>query len=224
MILTHPLFERALISDGFGGSLLILEEPSMMTGLMKDLLAQLNGEDGSFILSEGGREHALEKFLHLLPSPLALEHNPRKALTTLYKQMDESLLSVEATQKLDELLSQMREFLLQVLTDSYAELAEPTLPEWDSILKFFEVSFQSRFSSMAEELNQYFKMMKHYCGIKVFVCPNLLSFISIDDLKGLFTEAAYNEYNILVVEHRWEEGQQPIGKQLIIMDKDQCEL
>jgi CRISPR type II-A-associated protein Csn2 len=224
MILTHTLFERPLISDGFGGDLLILENPSLMFRLLKEILAQLEGEEGSCVLVEDGKSAPIEKTLHLLLSPLALEHNPRKALTALYKQLDESLISAEAAQKLDELLTQMRECLQEAVPESYAELDELVLPEWDATLKFFEISFRTEFHSLVDELNEYFKMMKHYCGIKGFICSNLLSFISVTDLARLFAEAAYNEYNILAVEPRWEEGQAPVGKQLIIMDQDQCEL
>ena len=125
---------------------------------------------------------------------------------------------------MDDLLAQMRDCLQEALPDSYAELDNLALPEWDSTLKFFEVSFRTKFISLADELNEYFKMMKHYCGFNLFICTNLLSFVSLTDLNHLFAEAAYNEYNILAVEPRWEEGQPPMGRQLIIMDKDQCEI
>ncbi len=224
MNLTHPFFERSLISGGFGGDMLILENPEMMYRLVKEMQAQLSGEDGRFLLVKDGKVIAIEKCLHLLTSPFVLEHNPRKALTALYKQLDESLISAEVALRLDDLLSQMRDCLQQALPDSFAELDDLAIPEWDSTLKYFEVRFQTKYQSLVEELNAYFKMLKHYCGLGLFVCTHLLSYLSVTELAGLFTEAGYNEYNILDVEPNWLEGQQPLGKQLIILDKDDCEI
>lgn len=224
MILRHTSFERPLINEGFGGDMLVLESPEIMFKLLREVQTQLEGDEGGFVMAKDGKPLPIEKNLHLLLSPLLLEHNPRKALTALYKQLDEALISAEAAERLDELLAQLRDCLQEALPESYAQLDDLTLPEWDATLKFFEVSFRTEFQSLADELNEYFKMMKHYCGFTVFVCSNLLSFIATADLANLFAEAAYNEYNILAVEPRWQDGQPPVGRQLIILDKDQCEI
>ncbi|MGI6250150.1 MAG: type II-A CRISPR-associated protein Csn2 [Anaerolineaceae bacterium] len=224
MKLVHHLIENELLKEDQTAGVLVVEKTGFLPQLVRQLAEQLDGLDGSYVLSEQFRELALPKFLSLNYSVLNLEHNPRRALNALYKQLLKHIAEVELSYELQDLFNQLSQKLNQILNEAGVELAELQHPEWDSILKFYDVRFKAQFDSLEEEVCDYCRMLNHYLGLRVFVFVHCLAFFSIETLELLRKQMAYDGLQILFMESNLPEGVCPEGYGVLIIDQDLCEI
>ena len=68
---------------------LVVENPQVMSDMLRDIYRQVNGEEGGWILSENDKIFPLEKTGVLLDNPLTADCNEKKILTKLYKELSE---------------------------------------------------------------------------------------------------------------------------------------
>ena len=66
---------------------LVVENPKVMSDMLRDIFRQINGEEGGWILSENDKIFPLEKTGVLLDNPLTADCNDKKILTKLYKEL-----------------------------------------------------------------------------------------------------------------------------------------
>lgn len=89
-----------------------------------------------------------------------------------------------------------------------------------SILKGYNVLMEDTDCSLLEKLMEYMRAMSQICHIRSFVCVNLKSFFSKEELKYLYEFAVYEKINIIVIESIQSEAL--IGEKGWILDKDLC--
>lgn len=68
-------------------TVLSLEAPSAYQKIMHDLWQQYNGNEGSFILSENGKELKIQKNVECIYNPFTVNLNDKKILTKLYQEL-----------------------------------------------------------------------------------------------------------------------------------------
>jgi CRISPR type II-A-associated protein Csn2 len=224
MKLNHRLVEHDLLLENQPAGVVVVEKPGFLPEMARELALQLEGEDGAFVLSEKFKEAAIAKCLSLDVSPLNLEHNPRRAITALYKQLGKHLAESEVSFEVQDLFTQLRQKLTAALMEAEVELEELETPEWDSILKFYDVKFRSQYASLEEEVCDYCKMANRYLGTRVFVFVHSLHFFSKTGLAEIVKQLTYDGLQILFLESRVVEEDRYIGLRTLIVDGDLCEI
>ena len=68
---------------------IVIENPSLMSEVVRDISKQVNGEDGEWILSDKDKIFSLEKSGIFLDNPLMVNSNEKRILTRLYKELSE---------------------------------------------------------------------------------------------------------------------------------------
>lgn len=115
MKLVHTMLENEILQEQQTSGFLVVENPNFLLKICHDLLSQCGGEDGGFVLSDQHKPLSIARNLHFIDNPLRIDHNPRKAVTALYKELEAHLAENPASAELQSLMERMTELLSQIL-------------------------------------------------------------------------------------------------------------
>ena len=188
LVNTFYNLELRLIENAI--TVLSVEAPSAYQKIMHDFWQQYNGNEGSFILSENGKELKIQKNVECIYNPFSVNLNDKKILTKLYHE-----LSLQSDSLLQEDGIELRESII-----SYFDKLLNTVPyaitynfefELSSIIKALDVQTDSTADTLTEKLCSYMNLLQQLCGISIFVISNLKCLLQNTDLQLLL-----NLYNI----------------------------
>ena len=170
LVNTFYNLELRLIENAI--TVLSVEAPSAYQKIMHDFWQQYNGNEGSFILSENGKELKIQKNVECIYNPFSVNLNDKKILTKLYHE-----LSLQSDSLLQEDGIELRESII-----SYFDKLLNTVPyaitynfefELSSIIKALDVQTDSTADTLTEKLCSYMNLLQQLCGISIFVISNL---------------------------------------------------
>ena len=187
LVNTFYNLELRLIENAI--TVLSVEAPSAYQKIMHDFWQQYNGNEGSFILSENGKELKIQKNVECIYNPFSVNLNDKKILTKLYHE-----LSLQSDSLLQEDGIELRESII-----SYFDKLLNTVPyaitynfefELSSIIKALDVQTDSTADTLTEKLCSYMNLLQQLCGISIFVISNLKCLLQNTDLH--VRKAAYD--------------------------------
>lgn len=152
LVNTFYNLELRLIENAI--TVLSVEAPSAYQKIMHDFWQQYNGNEGSFILSENGKELKIQKNVECIYNPFSVNLNDKKILTKLYHE-----LSLQSDSLLQEDGIELRESII-----SYFDKLLNTVPyaitynfefELSSIIKALYVQTDSTADTLTEKLCSY---------------------------------------------------------------------
>lgn len=180
---------------------------------------QYNGADGSFILSEDGKELKIQKNIECIYNPFCINLNDKKILSKIHQE-----LSLQSNELLQEESISFRQSVITFF-DKLVNIVPYDITynfEFDliSIIKALDVQTNSVSESLLERLCTYMKLMHQLCGISIFVFSNLKSFFTGTELQLLYESAQYDKIHLINV----ESIHTPFinGEKCWIIDKDLC--
>lgn len=224
MRLIHQEFENPLFLPEQHLGFLIVEDPKKYYAISREFLSQVDDDEGRFILSEKYKALAIPKVMSVVDSPLQLDHNPRRALTALYKQLEKHCVEEALMVELQDLIDELGLRLRRLLPELEVELEEIETPEWNAIFKFYNLRFRSHYAQLEEALLDYLRVTRSYLKIKFFVVIGALQFMDKIALELLNKHAQYEDLRVLFLEGTLPEDKLPKETRTLILDTDLCEI
>ena len=181
---------------------LVVENPKVMSDMLRDIFRQINGEEGGWILSENDKIFPLEKTSVLLDNPLTADCNEKKILIKLYKELSE-----QAKISLYEDCTQV---------NSHMELDVDVA----ALLKLYGVKVESDVADVLETLIDYLRVISSICNIHVVWILNLKQFLTEEQVWQLYEFCFYEKIYLINLE-----GQKNYSlkqEKCVIIDKDLC--
>lgn len=200
-------------------NVLVIEDPKLFTGILRDVWNQVNGGDGRLLLSENGKEVGFGKTVEVVFNPFQLDINNRKMVSALYKDLSEaakdSMLIETAELNADFLRyfdGLIEIYPYPVTYDDQIEVSE--------LFKAFKVRFDDSSDSLAEFVMNYFRMVSQVLGVRLFVFVGVKQYFSREELSFLYQSLFYEKIFLLDIESE----QKDILKEekTVTIDKDQC--
>lgn len=224
MKLVHPDMENALFLPEQNVGFLVIENPKQLYEFSREFLCQVDDDGGQLYLSENLKELAIPKVMTVIDSPLQLEHNPRRAITALYKQLEKHCVEEAAMDEMQELFEALSLRLKRLLPELDVELEEIETPSWQAVFKLFDLKFKSSYRNLEEALLDYLRMTRTYLKMQFFVIIGAVHFLTKEGLESLNKQAIYDELRVLFVDGYLSEEKQPKQTRAIIIDSDLCEI
>lgn len=198
---------------------IVIENPSVMSEVIRDISKQVNGEDGEWILSDQDKIFSLEKSSIFLDNPLMVNSNEKRILTRLYKELSEqanTLMYEEYTQINSYIVS----FLERLLDTVPYHLDMEVDMDLTGILKLYGVKIESDGVSVLEALLDYLRALSCICNIHVVFILNVKQFLTLEEVQQLYEFCFYEKIYIINLE-----GQKNYNleqEKCVIIDKDLC--
>jgi CRISPR-associated protein, csn2 family len=198
---------------------IVIENPLVMSEVIRNISRQVNGEDGEWILSDQDKVFSAEKISIFLDNPLMVNSNEKRISTRLYKELSEqanTLMYEEYTQINSYIVS----FLERLLDTVPYHLDMEVDMDLIGILKLYGVKIESDGVSVLEALLDYLRALSCICNIHVVFILNVKQFLTIEDVQQLYEFCFYEKMHLINLE-----GQKNYNleqEKCVIIDKDLC--
>lgn len=198
---------------------IVIENPLVMSEVIRDISRQVNGEDGEWILSEQDKIFSIEKGSQFINNPLMVNSNEKRILTRLYKELFEqanTLMYEEYTQINSYIVS----FLVRLLDTVPYHLDMEIDMDLTGILKLYGVKMESDGVGVLEVLIDYLRALSSICNIHVIWILNVKQFLTVEEVQQLYEFCFYEK--ILLINLEGQKNYNLEHEKCVIIDKDLC--
>lgn len=198
---------------------IVIENPLVMSEVIRDISRQVNGEYGEWILSEQDKIFSIEKSSQFINNPLMVNSNEKRILTRLYKELFEqanTLMYEEYTQINSYIVS----FLVRLLDTVPYHLDMEIDMDLTGILKLYGVKMESEGVGVLEVLIDYLRALSSICNIHVIWILNVKQFLTVEEVQQLYEFCFYEK--ILLINLEGQKNYNLEHEKCVIIDKDLC--
>ena len=146
---------------------LVVENKEYMQDIVENLMRQVKGENGDFILSEN-KEMNISKNIYFIVEPFTIEFNDRKIMSKLYEKL--LLITNDYPEAYNIINTDIVQALEKVTTDSEYSNIEYNLEfDWKGLFKLYNIRMGEDYNSLFEKIQEYIKILVDIMSIKVIV-------------------------------------------------------
>jgi len=196
-----------------------VENPAAYAKVVGDMWKQVNGEEGSFVLSEESKVRNISKEVECILNPFALDCNNKKIITRLYQELKGQACNVLQEETI-ELNCRILDYIDKLIMTVPYSIKYNCDMDITGLLKVYGVEINSDSDGLLEKLVCYIKLVAQICGINVFVLVDIKHFLTEEELNALYETVFYEKINIVIIEP--VQTNKINGEKSCIIDKDLC--
>lgn len=197
---------------------LIVENKDNMLNIINNLINQLSGQEGDFVLSDEVKVK-WEKQVDFVLEPFTINFNNKKILSKLYEQMfDVSKDEIEDYNSINNVIINAIDKVTQRV--EYNNIVYNLDFDWKNIYKLYDVKIGEDYNNLSEKIEEYIKIIADVLHIKLVIFLNLKEYLSKIELENIQQICFYKKINLLLLES--EEREKIENEKTFIIDKDRC--
>ena len=222
MMLSHITFECPLeISEG-AISILRVENQRQLSEYISELKQQLDGNEGRFTLSEGGKELDISQWVCMVIDIFSIDVNERSILNKLYAKVNAEAYNEHNYTFTSELMSHMERYICNIARQQPFPITFSEGMDLAGVFKLANFRFMLSEDSVLERICDFITISANYTKPKVFIFVNLKCFLSKDELEQLYLFASYGKHKLLLIEG--VSSDTISSEKIRIIDVDLCEI
>ena len=223
MMLAHPMFSKIIDFKNEMINILIIENQKFITQLIEDIINQINGENGDFVLSEDFIPLDMQKHLEIIIDFFNLDINNKKVLTAIYNKIKKIAYDDENYIKTENFKTEAFNYIETLINQTEYPLILDVQFDISGLLKLFDVKIEINSNTFLEKIIDYMSVLYEFLNRKCIVFVNLMSYLDISEIELLYKEIQYKKYNVLFIENSFRTK---IGEyeNIYIIDEDMCEI
>ena len=223
MMLAHPMFSKIIDFKNEMINILIIENQKFLTQLIEDIINQINGENGDFVLSEDFIPLDMQKHLEIIIDFFNLDINNKKVLTAIYNKIKKIAYDDENYIKTENFKTEAFNYIETLINQTEYPLILDVQFDISGLLKLFDVKIEINSNTFLEKIIDYMSVLYEFLNRKCIVFVNLMSYLDISEIELLYKEIQYKKYNVLFIENSFRTK---IGEyeNIYIIDEDMCEI
>ncbi len=199
----------------------VIESPKIFRRFGQELMAQADGHEGRFILSDYDKQLDIKQNMEVILTPYAIDLNDKKCLNKIYAELKVLAYNEQYYTATQTVLNQIHHYLITLEQDTCIDLsfAEPDLIQ---LWKASGVKADDTECDLLPIIVQYLKIAVRLLDKKVLVFVNLSFYLEESEIEELLQEAFYLKVSLILIEQR--ELSFSTGVKYYIIDKDHCEI
>lgn len=178
-------------------NVLVVEAPDIFSRVIEELMCQIEGEPGTFILSEQDVIKTISKNADMIVNPFRVDCNEKRIQQKLFQElsviMNESF--GERTVYLQGQIISYLEELLQKVPYPLDFDVEGSMP---GLLKMCHVEVVNQGDTLVEKIVNYMKALRQFCAIKVIFAVNLKLYLTLTELMELYKFVFYEKISLML--------------------------
>lgn len=222
MKLVHPDLQFQIQFTDTAIPVCVIESPVWWRAIQKELLAQMQGEDGKWVLSEQDKEMKISKSVELILNPLQIEENQRRIMNAFLQSLHKTAINEVYWKKGQELNAVIQTFFSELEMEYSFEYHIDTEIEFSALAKTMGIRINSDYESDLERLLQYCMLVRDIMNTKLFVFFHMHEYFTEEEIKLFYQEVKQRNWNVLFMEPSI--GRRIPGEKHYIIDKDCCEI
>lgn len=197
---------------------LVLENKQYMIDIVQNLMLQLKGDEGDFVLSDE-KNIKLDKEVEFIANPFGIDFNNKKIITKLFEQLS------SVASECDEDYNSINRKIVSVLdcvcnSVEYSNLEYNLEYEWKSLFKLYNVRVGENYGSLYEKIEEYIKVLSDILHMKLVIFLNIKEYLTKEEMNNLQKICFYKKIFLLLIES--EERFTLVNEKTFIVDKDRC--
>ena len=193
---------------------LVLENKQHMIDVIQNLILQLKGDEGDFVLS-AEKNVKFDKVVEFIANPFEIDFNNKKIVTKLFEQLiavasecveEYNFINGKIVGTLDDICSKIEYYNVEY--------------NWKSIFKLYNVRIGENYNSLCEKIEEYVKVLADILHIKLLIFLNIKEYLTEEEIDNLQKICFYKKIFLLLIES--EERFVLDNEKTFIIDKDRC--
>lgn len=222
MKLVHPDLQFQIRFDGGIIPVVVVESPVRLRMIQRELLAQWQGDEGKWVLSEGDQEFAISKSVELVLNPLQLDENQRRIMNAFLQSLGKTATNAAYWKKGQELNDIVQAFFAELEMEYPFEYQINAEIDFPALAKAMGIRINSEYENDLERLLQYGILSENVIHTKVFVLFHLHAYFTENEIEQFYQEVLFRKWNVLFVESSVK--RRVSGERYYIIDEDNCEI
>ena len=222
MKLVHPDLQFQIQFTDATIPVCMVESPIWWRAIQKELLAQTQGEDGKWVLSEHDKELKINKSVELLLNPLRLEENQRRIMNAFLQSFSKTAVNEVYWKKGQELNSIIQAFFSELEMEYPFEYRINSEIDFAALAKAMGIQIETEYESDLERLLQYCILTQDVMHTKLYIFFHLHVYFTEKELELFYQEIKQRNWNVLLMESSIENPRS--DEKYYIIDQDNCEI
>ena len=199
---------------------LTIENQHLFYSIITDIQAQLEGNDGKFVISENFQPLDMRKNTELITQLVPFTVNQKELVSKLHTSLKKKAVDEIMYQSTQEIISRISGYLYKLTEEQDMELEINAPDDIAGILKAFDVRFEDKDMFLAERILEYTITSNELKGTKLFIIVNLRSYLTDAQAEQLFQSMLLKKLQLICIES--SEHERLKNEEVIIIDKDMC--
>lgn len=220
MILCYPQMETVL--DFTSGKIptLVIENPAFLRQFMMELYAQTAGEEGSFVLSDKGKNLEISAWIEVMDHCLNFQLNTKSLLGKIQTALERTAVNDLFFLKTTELLQSVEQYMDELAFTYDCDLVYQRCTA-AGLIKAMSVHIRDAYDDPLERLLDYMELVREFDQDKLFVLLHLRSYFTEEQTARFLKTVADHGYRVLLVDS--QDYEKLPEENRITIDKDLCE-
>lgn len=223
MRLYYPLLSEPMLFEENKINVLTLENNKEYFKLVKNLLNQIETDDGEFILSKNYDEILLSKNCFVITDLFSIKFNDKKILNLIYKSLSKISNNEENYIETINTIEKFVSYFKDICNESPYDLSVNDEFDVVEIFKMLGIKINAKQEELTEKIIDYLSLIVELKGNVLFVFVNLKCFLNEEDLKDFYNEIFLRKINVLLLENHSSSSLKEYEKNIVI-DNDLCEI
>lgn len=221
MKIAHPEL-KMMIEDSEGiVNVIVIENEKFFCRTVQDIYAQINGNDGEYIISNDNEPVQWGRNSELITQYVPFEVNKKALITKLYNKLKKEALENYYVETC-EVTGQIFKYAAQISNSINADIVFDNNIDISGLFKLANIKFEESGNSIADKMLSYMLNVRELDGDKWFIAVGLKSYLSKAELIEMYKNIALNKLRLLLIECSDKETLE--GEKKYIIDTDLCEI
>lgn len=222
MLVNSELNIKILLEENYI-NVLVIENRSLFYNLINEIIMQIEGKDGNWVLSEESKILAINKTVSILVDYFRINYNSRSIIAKLYSNLKDLANSSEFFIATNDIKQALIEYIEKLTYDTQLPVDINTDFDFQSIFKTFDVRLLDDNLNLVDTLNTYLNISRDLTDNKLTIFVNLFDYLNDEDIIMLYKSISYNKHNVIFLENKFIRKRAD-NEIVHIIDNDLCEI
>lgn len=224
MRIIHKDITNPIVIDENKINVLVLENKNFFINKINELINQINGDYGDYILFDlNNEELSISKNCNILTDLFCLDFDSKKIKIAIFNELKNISNSEVFYIKIRELEKNIRDLIFEIMYESDFELELDEDFDVTKLLKIYDISISKNYNTLIEKFITYIDVLTDVLKIKVIFCVNLLNLFDEIDRIEIYKYLLLKKKKVVFIENYYESYNLEYEEKYII-DKDMCEI
>ena len=198
---------------------LTIENSIAFRQLVGDLWNEVEGGDGTWVLSENNNTLLLSKNMAMVFNPYAIDANDKKVISKLYAELN-GIINENYIKEAEAVNGSIVSLFTNIIQEVPYFIDFKTDMDALGLFKVYNIRIDVEYNSLLERIVDYIRAFHNICNIRVFAFVDLKNYLSLEEIKQLYEFVIYEKACLMLIEGRQSDYIEAENR--LILDKDLC--
>ena len=212
---------QIVTEEGYVNSL-VIENRDFFRSAIQDIYDQINGREGSFVLSENNKIMDFSKSTELITQFVPFEINSKRLITKLYNNIKTAVMEPELYREMYEIKSNVCRYMDSIVNELDFNIKYNEDFDVTALLKVMDMRFEDEYDTLSDKVMEYIMNVEKLEGSKLHILVNFRGYVNRREVECFCETMIKHNINILLIDN--VEYDKFNFEKRIIVDEQLCEI